>query len=325
MRPLLVGRTYYSESRPDDFQNKLARLASCLQFMNAGIESAQKNPFERLQGILLAPEYYFTPRENEIVLKYAISEEDKRRIEEQLVAYSRKYPKILIMAGSIAWHRPRNRQPVAYEAYKESKLARGLQPLSQEDRQVRIESGSNKFEEFTKTVGEFKIGDKAEPLPFKDDVDKPDIVKNSAYGYLNGERVLKYNKIAMVQETLGLESSAVFFPGMLRKPIEEWSPKYNLPGHSLGAPITMGIEICADHPTGIGRKFGWFGNVDLHVIMSASCSNEDFGCKPGGFAIHSSTSQVGDGVFQKTGDDVKRVEDTDVNLDKTNYHVLSWT
>ncbi len=277
---------------------------------------------------MLAPEYYFTPRESEVVLKYAISEKDKRSVEKQLVAYSKEYPKILIMAGSIAWQRLRNREPKDYEAYHKSKQARGLNPLSREDRQGRIESGSTKFGEFAKMVSEFKIGSDDKPLPFQDDVDKPDIVKNSAYGYLNGVRVIKYNKIAMFEETLGLVSSAVFFPGMLRKPIEEWSPKYNLPGYSSMAPITMGIEICADHPTGIGRKFGWFGNVDLHVIMSASCSNGDFGCRPGGFAIHSSISSMSDRVFRKTGDgveEIERVGDEYVSLNKEKYHGLSWT
>jgi len=324
MRKLIIGRTYFPSGREEGLPNKIARLKACLAFMSEEVRQTAALD----GGILVAPEHYFNARTEQGVVGPGLNESAKRDIERELTLLSKQHPTILLMAGSMVWVRFQSQKSKEYEAYAESKRARGMAPLPKEEWALKRDTAPARLEKFIEMAKDVPYAHQGSPQPLEGAFKtftkerRDGIVKNSAYGYLNGERALKYNKIAGVDETIGYESSAVFFPGMF-KAKTEWSPGYTLGG------VSMGVEICADHASGIGAQSPWFGNVDLHVIVSDTVTNEPahFGCKEGGYVIHASIG-MHDGVYFRKKSLTREFEEvgaTETWLERgLNYRLLRW-
>lgn len=84
MKDLLIGRTYYP-GHYEILESKYSRLENCLKRMASIIKSDSTG----LQGILLAPEYFFTLKNEEGNINYAMSEINKRTVEQKLVDMSK--------------------------------------------------------------------------------------------------------------------------------------------------------------------------------------------------------------------------------------------
>ncbi len=110
---------------------------------------------------------------------------------------------------------------------------------------------------------------------------------NTAYVFLNGQIVHKYNKQGNFDEEFG-DASVVFVPGARR-------------GVQTIEGIRFGFEICLDHAAGyLVRQSRGGGQVDVQIIMSDFVRNDDLAqtliIRPGGYLIHASTAIDYEGV-----------------------------
>jgi len=211
--------------------------------------------------IFVAPEYYF--KSNKVNVERCLTQKERDDIVESFVQLSYRYPKTVIIPGTIMWSKPADdkARKKAQTRLKEAIQNKGV----------------------TK-----KLTEKWEALRLRGDGQVQSMSYNSAYIFHYGSKY-KYHKMNDAEENLNgdLNNGTLFIPGS--KP--GYFPDLGKTG------LDFGIEVCADHQAAVLNQ-----PVDIHVLCSASTSkvNSSIRARPGGLFIHAASGHT-DFLINKGG------------------------
>jgi predicted amidohydrolase len=262
-------------------------------------------------GIFVAPEYLFTHEnaKQKIVLgpsgKYhsrGITEEQKEKNLEDLKSLSVLYKKIIIIAGTMAWIKPFDRNAGIDRHKPNEKDQRDPGRVLVDRRQKALDDlhdadAAALVKGYSSFTGGRAFHHSVPKSPLKESRISSDrtpyMLRNSLYVIANGEVLHKYNKIADFHEVLNRsEQKAVFVPGdAVRQTADLFGKEF-------------GFEICLDHAydtLGFGNQMRIGVPVDIHILLSASVDTERARMKDDGLFIHASSDSLQTCVFKKTG------------------------
>jgi hypothetical protein len=251
----------------------------------------QSKPVPFYQSIFLAPEYFFSNQRHANDRFY--SKDVKQFIVSRLSALAKRYPKILIIPGTVLWKK---------SAYREGPIAKGFgigfgpSPKNQSRANktlARLATARANFQTDDNLPGwshsgkfgrdDSDIGNEQNfymPKYYLDNAKalNTQIAQNVAYIY-KGDVVLKYHKAGNFKEVEGEADNIVFAPGVI-------SGKFK-----VGA-VSYGIEVCRDHCMEVLKQGG--GSVNIQVIVSSYIPNISDGMvmSNGGVLVHSSTEMT---------------------------------
>jgi hypothetical protein len=228
-----------------DAQNPLRRDPSLSHTSQAGRRAGQTE-----DGIFVAPEYMFAnPITNHNLGSHQrgddrhLAQGTKVDIENWMKQLSKRFPNMLMIPGSVAWKKPRERDTSTYLQYKKELGS----PLSEDQLKAKFnQKKASRIEKAVEPVSNNVVVD--EFLRTKDQrkdvLNKPDVelARNTCYVYLNGVRVAKYHKNTDYHEVLLAPEKTVYVPGTS-------IPTFEVDG------IWFGLEICLDHACGSLTKW----------------------------------------------------------------------
>jgi predicted amidohydrolase len=258
------------------------------------------------KAVFLAPEYLFT---EPAAQRQPLTEAARLRIEQDLLALSRKYPEILMVPGTVFYKKPltRDQNSAQYKFDPVTGLRDKLKTTGA-DRRDRL-FGKAMDAMFSipaqRTADDWRhddwvmngydadghavpslnqivatLGDTTNPPKF--------VVKNVAYVLLAGRRIAKYDKQSDWGEALGNNpDDLAFIPGVYKQCPE-------IDGYRVGT------EICFDHGNGmLARR-----NVTpLHFHFAVSdwveTSVGNMAMSAGGYFAHASTNFNAGGVWRR--------------------------
>lgn len=312
-----------AETWPQSLDNRLKQLDTCLAKLSQqiGIEGVKYSIDGAVQGVFLAPEYFFSEQGAK---RAPLDELDYYRLEQKLCALSKKYPSILIVPGTIFYKKNLIRPADTLAKYKfnEKTGRRELEKTSSSDRRARIgfellaaaKNTKQVLGETAVLVGDIRPAtshlvpshlDLAKPL--LDKTKNPVIVRNAAYLFLNGRRYAKYDKQTDFKEALSNNPDDLMF----------------IPGTKDQCPDVLGykcgMEICYDHANGVLQKRAPVG-LHFHFVVSdwAKIDRSHMAMAKGGYFFHASTNYDWACVFWRS--DANTLE----NLTENKFHhVLS--
>ena len=203
--------------------------------------------------VFAAPEYYF--KSGNVNVERCLTKKDRDDIVEAFVQLSYRYPKTVIIPGTIMWSKPADEKSrkKAQTRLKEAIQAKGVTD---------------------------KLKEKWEALRLRGDGQVQFVSYNSAYIFYDGSKY-KYHKMNDAEENLSgdLNNGTLFIPGC--KP--GYFPDLGKTG------LDFGIEVCADHQSAVLNQ-----PVDIHVLCSASTSKieSNIRARPGGLFIHAASGHT---------------------------------
>jgi predicted amidohydrolase len=235
---------------------------------------ADLDPTNEFSTILVAPEYFFTGKWPH---RSPMLETTKVTLDQHLEQLSDACKKILLVPGSLYYFK------TTTDKRRKKAVAR-INDRGMTD--LKLFGGEEAFYyNFTKeSVGShYATGLKVPSL-----VDKMTaasegplrlgLLRNTAYLFLDGNRVAKYDKQSDYHESLNSPDDMVFVPGT-----DKECPR-------IGA-HRFGIEICFDHALGRLNKRG-IGDLDFHIVVSDYADNNQAHMAMGrfGYFLHASTN-----------------------------------
>lgn len=268
--------------------------------------AAQLNSGMPFQGVFLAPEYFFTEPGNQ---RAPLPEDQRLEIEEKLLGLSRKFPRILLVPGTVFYRKELVRgidssvlkfdsvtgQRTLLKTTNPDRRARFVQktqhfintvPAQRDptDRDLSAWAGSgyNASGHMVPSLNEIAghLGD-----PNK----QPGVAKNSAYILLGGRRIAKYDKQSDWGEALGgAPDQLAFIPGTFQQ-----CPQLN--GYRFG------MEICYDHFIGMLARRN-VTPLHLHFLVSdwVYANTGNMAMSPGGYFAHASTNYLQSALWRRT-------------------------
>lgn len=292
-------------------EERLGLLREALDAAWKGFRKPGNSTESPYLNVFLAPEYLFVRAPNARVL--TMGEADV--IECAIRDLSKG---MLLIPGTVVWKKPLDREADQYGSQSE-RGARALKrrqegyytrpriekALSSVDanRQVRLEIDKKE----KAGVFESTILEEAQTMASALQAPTPTaIVRNTAYGYLDGKRVLKYHKRGNFTEVLSKDTSgeqqAVFIPGAADGYFEVTVE---------GVTVPCGIEICLDHGTGYLSNASLGKTPLLHFITSAFTPhvNNHVRVASKGYVIHASSRGQLSGVFTPTFDRIPATQE----------------
>lgn len=272
--------------------------------------SMQRDPKPFYQCIFVAPEYYFSNQRHSNDRFYL--KEVKQFIVTRLSALAKKYPKMLIIPGTVLWKKSAYR-----EGARKVEIGRGAANIVPSPKNItriaktldRLAKAHTDFATDNNLQGwshAGKFGSTDDPTSTNESrfympkyyLDhakelNTQIAQNVAYIFKN-DVVLKYHKAGNFMEVEGEASNIVFAPGVI-------SGVFNV------GPVAYGIEICRDHCMQVLKKGG--RDVNIQIIISSYIPNIAGGMSMsnGGVLIHSSTQAT------KKTDNVDQIHFKDQN------------
>ena len=200
------------------------------------------------QCVFLAPEYFFSNRReaNDRFFLHDV----KRETINRLRALSLKYPKMLIVPGTVLWTK---------ELYDSRlvMLGRGHSTVKKTLNQERLRKAVARIQ----GVGQFGTETNAKDWSHSRDFATQDrkLAQNVAYLCLNG-RILKYQKVGNYKEVEGETDDLMFVPG-------------SIVGRFKVGNVLYAIEICMDHALGVfDSTVGTSGKVHVQLVVSSYVS-----------------------------------------------------
>jgi hypothetical protein len=260
----------------------ISKAAAKMEAVGSSIPSLGKG---RVKGIFVAPEYMMSRFQDDTQTYNqpdSISAAAKDVVLKLLMGESAKRKGLLLVPGSIAYHRPLS----AASAEKKEKWVKAL------DAHAEWATKNTKFSP-ENTIVSYQKGTDNDPAvkralltgaTTRDDVR---VVRNRAYVLLEGGKVASYAKTAEIEETT---ANGIFIPGKSvgTKSIED---------------IEFGFELCMDHGKRILREHltPLKKQVDIHVVASASVPNNPSGMamSKDGFFIHASSDNAETSVWHR--------------------------
>jgi hypothetical protein len=302
---ILKFNTQAEQSRSLTYRKKLIEeaLVETEQFVLAKMRAADN--VREVWCIFVAPEYMFAnplQHGNHGVGDVRhLSEGTKVSIESWLETLSLKYKRFLIFPGSIAWKKPLVRN---FKDYKDLKASR-LKSSSLTQHQVK-----EKFDAKVRTRQDKAIAAVVlNGLEYHGDADTAvsgdlfnndgtvahaaptsgqklvelgaagpttKMARNTCLVYLNGKKLLKYNKAQDFHEVLDAAGDTVYIPGQTK-------------AHFTADKLVYGLELCLDHIyESLKLKLGVASVVpQITVLMSAQVQvNPAYLPNPAAMAIH---------------------------------------
>lgn len=303
-RQIVIGLWNYDSTSRDNLRKGIgarfhqleAVLAKC-----AGLRGPAVNPPPEVDTIVLAPEYYFTAQ-SPGGERTPLGEAERRRLEVLLLDLSRRFPRTLLVPGTV-FHAKALTRPAGGPANKFGPDGTRSVPKHPDgDRRGRtadklfaamagigssgaaLWAGKDDTRRRIAWEGRTDGGDRIPSLEeqcdaVQDLTKTPRVVRNAAHLLLNGARVAKYDKQADFFETGGRAGpdDLVFVPGT-----RDQCPAAG--GYRFGA------EVCYDHALGMLKRRNPPG-LDFHLLVSDYTSNkeEHMAMKKGGYFLHAST------------------------------------
>lgn len=292
-------------------KEKLGRIANVLIVIQRMLDDPRgvATRDQPIRAILTAPEYFFAQSMSGPGYKRQYSEHEARAVESGLTLLSEKYPKVLIIAGTVAWEKgvllAADREEIdsfpyakvycakklAKSAYLAERRARGVIKTDDDYLRYMSKSGDSRLlkarEQLMAAAVFDDIGHAGAGAPSNHRLTKLKelmktesalratiMARNTAYFYLNGLRVAKYHKRSDYQELLD------FAPGAFMQGVR--APIFEICG------IRFGVEICLDHNCSTLAKFISASRadytidprldmykkcVDIHLVLSAAVAN----------------------------------------------------
>jgi predicted amidohydrolase len=269
--------------------------------------------------LFVAPEYYFARSSN----AHAIEESDKRDIVGRLAEISRRYPRLILVPGTIAWKKPvirpmseirkRDRDtkertgPLKLQTRYERFTARvswsmnkGITMIPQIiDREDYRRGPNDPFDRFELESREQEIVDRHKKMleRMAPHGRSPGcyLARNTAYAFYGGAEVARYQKRSNHDEVFEGESEdfVIFEPGGAP---DGRGDRFEVEG------LKFGIEICLDHDYGYLRHSSQ-KRPDVHIVVSAEV---DIVCNhvhvpEGCFLVHASSNKEITGVYDHKG------------------------
>lgn len=255
------------------------------------------NRQRKMNAIFIAPENLFCrPLTEDRGFKYGdvrqLSETQKNEILRSLKVLSKKYPKMLIIPGSISWKKSIDR-PVGAEKPWWQQIATANpfaaladpEPTRREKSILRVKANrrtlgigrdeplSDEFGFVNDSTPAFTPREKVENLAHA-----TAIAKNTSYVLFNGELLVKYNKSSDFHEVLdGAET--VFIPGAV-------AARFKCDD------VLFGLDICMDNNYASLQEEA--SEVDIHVLISAATEGDPSNARleEGGWFIHCSSNTL---------------------------------
>jgi hypothetical protein len=264
----------------DKARVKMERLEQAVEDSYRDIQqSLQAHPAISWQAVFLAPEYYFS-KQREVNDRF-FSQNIKQWVLHRLVALARKYPKFLIIPGTVLWTKKAfnttktvtstgmDQEKHTVNANRVAKAKTRIQnaaPFGTETKEKGWAYQNNSS--FTSTPE--KMLDKADLMETR-------IAQNVAYVCL-GDQVIKYHKVGNYQEVRGEQGNIVFVPG-------------NIVGRFSVGGVKYGLEICMDHALGVLESTINNPTDKVHIALIVSSYVANKGSTNAAVTLHSSTMQ----------------------------------
>ncbi|MEQ9371386.1 MAG: hypothetical protein RIG63_20520 [Coleofasciculus chthonoplastes F3-SA18-01] len=258
---------------------------------------------DAFNAIIVLPEYYFSRTRQHSYQRKAMGEEAKDIVLQQLLQYSRYFPKILLLPGTIAFKKSLVRPP--NKTIQQSTRQRKSQSRLQKASSYLLSSPDD-----TKITSNYPFGSPYSPasstLTPREKLQRLDqlgenayIYKNQACVIQNGQILFKYNKRKDYFETYG-SSNEIHAPDVNR------SASKTIHG------IDFGLEICFDHAQrslvedityenrmaqhlaahGYAPQPTMTSTPQIHIVVSDWASNSASPVREGGFFIHASSNNT---------------------------------
>ncbi|MGH1343718.1 MAG: hypothetical protein ACRBN8_19330 [Nannocystales bacterium] len=253
MPTLRIAIVKEDKSRPYSWREKIDALRRPLDHLSSADV-----------GLLVAPEYFFRYSWSTAAVSHFMSEADKRAIQGDLEALSKRYPNAILIPGTTAW-----RQPAA----ERSGLLGAVQ--SQGPGYFHGSVGVSQEEKFNRVVAT-NTGGAGSGGALRE------VRYNSAYVYSDGRRGA-VDKRGDYKES---RSSSVLVH-------DHDNPILDI--NVRGRTIRLGLEVCLDHAMGkLANHVDRYPGLapDVHIILSDFATNQRqfFRTKPGGIVVHASTA-----------------------------------
>jgi predicted amidohydrolase len=261
--------------------------ARCLELENAlaAAEALRIQQPNDPRGLFVAPEYMFSLEEarRPADQRFQMDAADARILKTRLAELSNRFPKLLLVPGSIAFEKEiaslddeaKKRTGKWFQnLQKHGEVLRSgvVRPPSVED---EAEAHERKMAEFRAKVGKVRRG-KAPSLR---------IARNTAYGYWAGVKVFACRKRGEVGEIFGENDAFYINAGE--------STVWTHDG------VKFGVEICKDASDGYLRNVA-NEVVDVQIVISASLGLSDIQACGEKCIVHAAQQQEEAGVFTAT-------------------------
>lgn len=253
-------------------------------------------------GIFVAPEYYFAEQAPDGAHKYGdqrhLSSDQKNLLLAELKNYSEANPGVVFIPGTIAWQKTLNREWYSFSTNPLTRQQKAIQALKAYPTLVGIAindqlSGSSAGRNALTTNEKLTQVGETNGLPTAPTASY--IGRNTAYVFLDGEILCKYNKKGDFHEVL-TNGQTVHIPGSKdgRFDIKTTNTRHRS--------IRCGIEICLDHVyKTAARDTPHYGEPDIHIITSASVREREASLttKKSGYLIHACSDSSNSCVKQR--------------------------
>jgi predicted amidohydrolase len=186
----------------------------------------QAHPVVNYQSVFLAPEYFFSNRRH--ANDRFFSHDVKRTIISRLSALAKKFPRLLIVPGTVLWTKDL--------LDKKWIMQGGLPKEVRSVNQARLDKGVTRIKAASGTHGT-EINKKGWSRTRDVKTEDRKIAQNVAYVCL-GPTILKYQKVGNYEEVMNESDDLVFVPG-------------SLIGRFTVGGVKYGLEICMDHALGV--------------------------------------------------------------------------
>ncbi len=301
---------------------------------------------QKVKALLIAPEYFLSISK----LDNIITKSEKLELEKKLHELSEKYKNILMILGSLASERQSDNNDKRitntlslkeimdqYTLYVKEKKARGIylyKSVYEYYKSVTSQTNINKTKDYFNYLVQNhfdmyairgKEGFSQRVNHFSNNHNQYKLISNKTIGYLSGERILKYNKVAGYDEEKNYQNQ-MFVPGSMKQKLYDKNLTLNKIPILNDIFFTLGIEICFDHANGVAKKF-WSEAPHIHLILSAAVKNhtQNFYVRQNGFLLHASTMDSEDKILQLKNMNFKEIDEIENKLAfrNINYRIKS--
>jgi predicted amidohydrolase len=300
-----------------DLSHRIAVLTKTLRYARYVLQSQASEGLTL--DVFVAPENLLKRDNGELELK------DMLRVETVAPGLSKG---LLLIPGTVHWRKPVNALLDDLGGNQEKRKRRELKKSSESyepDRTVKLLGEVSGYEETEKKIylgigrekrfAEDRAAEAGEALRKKWEAlreaaklgKRAYVVRNTAYVFYDGSRLLKYHKRGL-SGTTGETSQTRDF-------LLEFAPGSRSGAFTLaldGIQLKCGIEICVDHGTSDPGLLSLLEgkSLDLHFIVSdhvASSNKNHYAVRNGGLVVHASSDPGYTGVYLADGEKVEPV------------------
>jgi hypothetical protein len=207
------------------------------------------------QSVFVAPEYFFSNRRR--MNDRFFSHDVKRYIIETLRTLAKKYPKMLIIPGTVLWTKDLYTERVVDTFFGplrpgQTQYETQVRPVAPQQRMDKVVARRTTARDTYGTTTSTKDWDYTKDAQTAE----RKLAQNVAYICL-GDTMLKYHKVGNYKEVAGEADDLVFVPG-------------SIVGRFAVGGVKYGLEVCMDHALGVVNKsVTAHGKVHIQIVVSS--------------------------------------------------------